>query len=101
MATEELLIEQHEEYTSRLKHIDELLERARKGVATASDTAEMDAELAALRQERDKLQHHIEEIKQQSREEWQVEGIEDVGPMVLWDAVAKKLEGLIERIERK
>lgn len=101
MATQELVTKQHEEYTSHLKHIDELLERARNGVATASDSAELDIELSNLRQERDKLQQDIENIKQQSMEEWQVKGIEDAGPMILWDAVAKKIEGLIERMERK
>jgi len=101
MTTQELLSEQQEDYTSHLKHIDELLERARNGIATASDSAELDAELSKLRQERNNLQHHIEEIKQQSMEEWQVKGIEEAGPMIIWDAVAKKIEGLIERIEHK
>ena len=90
------LAEQHiREHESRLKHIDELLEHAH---AEAGADEEIIHELDQIRQEREKLVSHINELKQKSFAEWQVEKIEQSGPMVVWDAVAKKLEKLVERI---
>ncbi len=91
------LAEQHiREHESRLRHMDELMERARK----SGEWQKVSSEIEELRQERDKLAKHIDEIKKKSKEEWQVEGIEQSGPMIIWDAVAKKLEQLVQRIEQ-
>ena len=87
------------EYEARRKHFDELLERAEKGVSGRPKAGEYEDELATLRQERQKLVAHIEELKQKTREEWQEGTIEEVGPMFVWEAVAKRLENLVERIE--
>lgn len=93
MRNEEQLVETHVvEYESRLKHIDELIVRAGK---TQNQKPQHKAELAELKQERDKLADHLEEIKQLSLEEWAKEG----GPMVLWDIVAGRLEQLVEHLE--
>lgn len=84
-------IEQHIlEYESRLGHINELLVRADQAVGET-------AELAGLKQERDKLAGKLGEIKQKSAEEWEKEELAAAGPMGIWDAVAQQLEKLVER----
>ena len=88
------------EYEANLRHIDELFERADKGLASKGEVPELNNELESLRRDREKLLAEIEDIKKETREEWQEETIEGVGPMVLWEAVAKRLESLVERIGR-
>ncbi|HHJ19965.1 MAG TPA: hypothetical protein ENJ84_09135 [Gammaproteobacteria bacterium] len=93
MTNEEQLVESHvKEYTSRLKHIDELITRAGK---TEIRKAEHQSELSELKQERENLAGHLDKIKALSAEEWAKEG----GPMVIWDLVAERLEKLVEHIE--
>ena len=97
MTTIDHMAEQHIlEHQARLKHFDELLSRAEKGI---SKVPELDDELAQLQQEREKLMNHIKLLKQQALEEWQEETIEEAGPMIIWEAVAKRLENLVERLE--
>jgi len=92
------LTDQHfREYEARLKHIDEMLERASQ---SKKDRSEFDDELNEIRTERAELLNHLNALKKKSQDEWQTDGIENAGPMIIWDAVAKKLEKLIERIER-
>lgn len=99
MPQEEILVEQRVlEYESRLKHFDELLLQAEEGLRGLEDSSRYDGELAALREERTKLLNHIAEIKRHTHEEWQEDTIEEVGPMIVWEAVAKRLESLVERI---
>ena len=98
MTVVDRMAEQHFlEYESRLKHIDELFSRAHQA---KDERVEFDDELNSLRTERLELLSDLSEIKKKSLEEWQTEGIENSGPMIIWDAVAKKLEKLVERIER-
>ena len=100
MTTIDRLVEQHIiEHESHLKHIDELLERADKGITKSAEPSDLDSQLEEIRQQREKLVKHIDELKQKTREEWQEDKIEDVGPMVIWEAVAKRLEKLVERLE--
>lgn len=100
MTNRDKLVEQHiMEYESRRKHFDELMERAEKGISEKSDESELSDELAVLRMERTKLIDHIDQLKKKTREEWQEETIEQAGPMFIWEATAKRLESLIERIE--
>lgn len=92
------LIEQHiREHESRLKHIDELLERAAQA---GGDKAQLSEELSELKQGRDKLTTHIEELKKKPAEQWQKMAFEKAGPMGVWDAVADRLERLVERFEK-
>lgn len=92
------LSNQHfKEQESRLKHIDELLERAEQ---SKKDRTEFDEEINQIRNERAELLQHLNALKKKSQDEWQTDGIENAGPMIIWDAVAKKLEKLLERIER-
>lgn len=102
MASREMRIEQTIlEYQARLKHFDELLEQAEQGLTVKTETTEFSEEIAQLRQEREKLLAHIKQLKSQTREEWQESTIEEAGPMIIWEAVAKRLENLVERIGHK
>ena len=102
MTTVDKLAEQHIiQHESHLRHIDELLERADKGIGEVSEPSDVNGQLKEIRQQREKLLSHIEELKRNTAEEWQEEKIEDVGPMVIWEAVAKQIEKLVERIEAK
>jgi hypothetical protein len=91
------LIQQHIlEHESRLKHVDELLERAQER-AQAGDAAE---QLAKAKRERDKLSGRVEELKLRPPDQWSEEEFEKTGPMVVWDTLAQELEKLVERMER-
>ncbi len=93
MTNEEQLVESHvREYESRLRHIDELIARASK---TDFQKVEYQSELSDLKQKRNKLSGHLDEIKALSAEEWAKKG----GPMVIWDIVAERLEKLVEYLE--
>lgn len=101
MTTMNQLVEQHIlQYESHLKHIDELLERAHEGVTEGPEHAESKEELEALRQQRESLASHVDELRSKSLENWQEEEIEMSGPMGIWDAVAQQLEKLVERLGR-
>jgi len=101
MTTIDKLAEQHiREHESRLTHLDELLHRAQQKTEGVSEKSDLLQELDEVRQERSSLENHIRELKQKSMDEWQVSEIEQAGPMIIWDAVAKKLEKLVERLEK-
>lgn len=99
MTNTERLVEQHfREYESRLKHVDELLERAHK--AAEKEPSAVSEELAALKEDRDKFAAYLEELRLKSLQDWREEEIEKAGPMGIWDALAQQLEKLVERVER-
>jgi hypothetical protein len=83
------------EHEARLKHIDELFEKADKASQASADSSEFSEELAKLKQERAMLVEQLDEIRKKSIEEWAKKG----GPMVMWDIVANRLENLIERVK--
>jgi hypothetical protein len=84
------------EHQSRLKRVDELLERAQAVVAKAEgDEA---AQLAEVKRERDQLSSRVEEYTRRPPQSG--EDFEKFGPMAVWDTLAKRLENLIERLER-
>ena len=92
------LVEQHiREHESRLKHIDELLQRTRKATDKKED---INAELEEVERDREQLYEHIQTVKQ-SPQYWAKNALDKAGPMGVWDAVAQRLEKLVERIERK
>ena len=100
MTREDLLVEQHiREYESRLKHLDEMIEKAEKGVAEAPEKEEMKADLAKMQKARDKLASHYEQMKLKPGEKWEVEEIEKSGPMGIWDVLAQDLEHLLKRLK--
>lgn len=84
------------EYESRLKHMDELLGRARKARLPAEEAEQ----LASVERERDELSGRLEELRRQSPPQSSAEAFEIFGPMGVWDTVANKLENLVERLER-
>ena len=93
------LVQQHIiEYQSRLKHVDELIER---GQAVAIKAGVGAAEqLAEAKRERDQLSSRVESFKLKPPDQWSEEEFEKTGPMVVWDTLAQKLEKLVERLER-
>jgi hypothetical protein len=91
------LTEQHMlEFESRLKHIDELLTRAKEGVT--GEQEDQAAELKELTSKREKLADQLTEMRLKPGEDWQEKEIEQAGPMGIWDAVALQIENLIERL---
>ena len=98
MKVSDQLSNQHfKEYESRLRHIDELLFRVDQNL---NKPPEFDGELSKIREERLQLQNHMEQLRRDNQEKWQFDSIDQAGPMIIWDAVAKKLEELVERIEK-
>ncbi|MFO7592440.1 MAG: hypothetical protein R6X15_00155 [Pseudomonadota bacterium] len=101
MTTENQLLERHiREYQSRMRHIDELMERAQKGIAEQPAAEEAHAELEHARRQQEKLATLYEELKLPSTKDWRREEILKSGPMGAWDALGQQLERLVERLER-
>ena len=96
---ESLVDQQILHYQARMKHIDELMERAEKGVAVAGGQAERD-ELEALRAERRKLVEEMQRMEEKARRQTGDWPPEEAGPMLMWEAVARRLEALVERLEK-
>ncbi|MGD8811853.1 MAG: hypothetical protein PVH16_03890, partial [Thioalkalispiraceae bacterium] len=80
-------------YQARLKHIDELLERAHQ---QETRTTEHETALKEITGKREKLADYIGELKHMDPSHWQEQEIEKSGPMALWDSVAQQLEKLVE-----
>ncbi|MDH3221740.1 MAG: hypothetical protein OEO19_19580 [Gammaproteobacteria bacterium] len=100
MTTKEQLIDQHiREYESRLRHIDELYERARKVTDHLDDEHETRSELLAIAQQRAELKRKADEIKTMPLDKWREETVRSAGPMAIWDILAQKLENFLERHE--
>jgi hypothetical protein len=100
MTTKEQLIEQHiREYESRLRHIDELYDRAREAAGHPEEDTGMGSELRDLKAQMALLRETTEEIKSMPVEKWRGEAARSAGPMAIWDIVAQKLENFIERHE--
>jgi hypothetical protein len=97
----EQMVEQHiREHESRLGHLDELLQRARRAAERTPEGGETSARLAELERERDRLAVRVDELKLKSLDDWQEEEIERSGPMGIWDSIAQQLEKLVEHLER-
>lgn len=99
MTTENEMFEQHiRDYQLRMQRIDELIERAKKGMGEVEEASH--PELKEAMQGREKLATLYEELKLTSIENWRKEEIIKGGPMGVWDALAQQLERLVERLER-
>ena len=81
------------EYEARLKHIDEVLDKAE---TVASKDAEVSQGVAEIKQEREKINDYVEGLKQKSPQEF----MDTAGPMVMWEILAEKLEHLLEKIKK-
>ena len=100
MTTKEDLITQHiREYESRLKHIDELYERADKATAHLDEQHESRSELQDIAEQRSRLKQEADEINTASLDHWREDTIQSAGPMAIWDILAQKLEDFVERHE--
>ena len=85
-------------YQARLKHLDQLLERARQAKI---EEAEHEAELKEITSKHEELTKYVSDLEHIDVEDWKEEEIEKSGPMGLWDSVAQQLEKLVEKIEKK
>ena len=100
MTSKEELVTQHiREYESRLKHLDELYDRAEKAIAHLDESHDSRTELEKLASARNKLEQEGEEIKSMSVQNWREDTVRASGPMAIWDLVAQKLEEFVERHE--
>ena len=96
----ERLVGQHvSEYESRLKHIDELYQRAHDAAVVVEDDI-VKSELRKYQQQRADFARHTDKIKNMPIEHWREDMIQSSGPMGVWDILAQKLEDLIERLEK-
>lgn len=100
MTTKEQLVEQHiREYQSRLKHIDELYERAHDLTKQLDDNIPSRSELKDYDQQRALLRQKTDQIKTMEVSHWREETRKSAGPMAVWDILAQGLEDFIERHE--
>jgi DNA repair exonuclease SbcCD ATPase subunit len=98
-ATERLVSEHIREYESRLKHIDELFERARQASEKLDEDHALKTELDEYAQQRADLAREAERIKKMPLDQWRKEMVKTSGPMAIWDILAQKLEDLTERLD--
>jgi len=89
------------EHESHLKRIDELLARGEKLAAEEAECDQLGMELTEIQDDREKLSEHIQELKKAPAEYWQKRSFEKAGPMGVWDAVAQRLEGVLESVGGK
>ncbi len=95
-----LLAEQRiREYDLRLHHIDELLEHAESCIPLADEKEAVGAQLEKLKEERDRLAYWLYETKLKLSGNGLRHEFREAGPMAVWDAVARQVEELVERIE--
>lgn len=89
------------QYQANLRHIDELLSRAKEGAARMPAQSDVRARLEQAQSEREKISAHLEALRRMSSEQFSEQLIEQAGPMGVWDAVAEDLEKLVERVEKR
>jgi len=95
------LAEQHiRAHEARLEHIDELVQRVRKGADNLPDFAQVHTQLEELVRERDRHAVRIDDMRARAAEQWREEEIGRSGLMGIWDALAQQLEGLVEKVEQ-
>ena len=95
------LASQHiREYKSRLKHIDELLERAHLANGELEVKHPLMTEVEQLREQHAELARSARQRREDSDDHWYEDIGGAVGPMAIWDILAEKLEDVVERIER-
>ena len=100
MNTKEHLIEQHvHEYESRLKHIDELYQRAHQATHQLDEAHDAKSRLSELATQRSLLKQTTESIKKMPLDHWREDTVRSAGPMAIWDILAQQLEDFIERHE--
>ena len=88
------------EYESRLKHIDELYDKAHQASEELDEDHAIKTELGQYHLQRTDLANHTAKLKELPLEHWREDMIQSSGPMAIWDVLAQKLEDLIERIDK-
>ena len=100
MTSKEQLIEQHiREYESRMKHIDELYERAHQATENLGAADDTQSRLNELSAQRALLRETTDSIKTMPLDKWREATLSNAGPMAVWDILAQKLEDFVERHE--
>ena len=95
------LAEQHiQEYASKLKKIDKLLDRAGQATQELQPEHPLKSEVANYRKERSELPKKKDLESEKWIDHWRENMIASAGPMAVWDILAQKLEDLVERIEK-
>ena len=100
MTITEKIADQHiREYESRLKHMDELFERAKQASARLDDGHTLKSELGQHQEQYNDLANQTAKLKKMPFAHLSEDIIRSAGPMAVWDVLARKLEDLVERIE--
>jgi len=100
MTSKEHLIEQHIlQYESRMRHIDELYQRAHQAAGKIDDADVAQSGLTELAAQRSLLQETTDSIKTMPLDRWREATASNAGPMAVWDILAQKLEDFVERHE--
>ena len=100
MTSKEHLIEQHiREYESRMRHIDELYQRAHPAAGKIDNADDAQSTLNELAVQRSLLQETTDSIKTMPLEKWRESTASNAGPMMVWDILAQKIEDFVERHE--
>ncbi len=84
-------------YESRLAHLDELLERARKGLENHPERDQHRKTLDDILKRRDELQVRLEQFKMENPADME-EAVEKAGLMAIWEVLAQDLEKLLEKL---
>ncbi len=97
MNTDQMAERQVRLYEARMKRLDELIEKARKGLDGHPEKHKHEKTLAEILERRDALQVRIDELTLKHPDDPQ-EQIEKAGLMAVWDVLAQDLEKLLERM---
>ncbi|NND81650.1 MAG: hypothetical protein HKN50_04405 [Gammaproteobacteria bacterium] len=93
--SKERLVNQHIlEYEARLKHIEELIQRAHDA-AGVDDKSTVDKFV----KQKQELASQIDEFKTLDVEHWREDSIGQSGPMAVWDIIAQQIEEFVEHQE--
>ena len=94
------LVEQHIlEYESRLKHLDEVVDKAHKTLGTGKENTATSEILESLKSTRPELENHLENLRAQQVDQQNLDADFKAGPLEIWDSVAEKLEQLTEHLD--
>ncbi len=95
--TEQMAERQARLYEARMKHLDELIEKARKGLDGHPEQERHRKTLDEILRRRDELQVRIDDLVMKHPEDPQ-EQIEKAGLMAIWEVLAQDLEKLLEKL---
>lgn len=93
------LVEQHiRESESHLKHIDELMGRARLAQTKVPAASEVEARLAQIKRDRDRLAGELDELRRQPRHDWPKLAKRGEGLKGVLQAVGLQLEKILAAV---